>query len=232
MDLQQAGPVGEGVVTDHATRAWALQRDTVYRSVAAGSLRRMIIHAVEGDGTYQVREVGTDTVHDEPYIALDSTTGFAVDQYVIVGEIMGRGTEVGSTRVILGRIGTGSPGIVTNAESNQSSFWFNWSDVTNWANAITITLVLGAGTWTVSAQGSVLASHNVNRGNVRMEIDGNFLNEHTLTMVTENRFAVAGVVSGIAGNRTINIRVQFKSFDAGTVTARNPVVSAMGVRTA
>jgi hypothetical protein len=232
MDLQQAGPVGEGVVTDHATRAWALQRDTVYRSVAAGSLRRMIINSVEGDGTFQVREVGTGTVHDEPYIALDSTTGFAVDQYVIVGEIMGRGTEVGSTRVILGRIGAGSVGVIEDAKSQQDSSTASTSSVTTFANAITLALALPAGTWTVTADGSVLLSHNVNRGNWRVEIDGNASTQHTLPMVTEERFAATHRRTGLAGNRTININLQFKSFDAGTISARNPLITVKAVRTA
>jgi hypothetical protein len=92
-------------VSDHAARLWALHRDNVKANVAAGSLRRMVVNAIEADGTIQVREVGTNVVHDEPYVALDGTTGFAIGQYVIVGEVMGRGPESGSTRIVLGRVG-------------------------------------------------------------------------------------------------------------------------------
>jgi hypothetical protein len=232
MDLQQTCAVGEGVVTDHATRAWALQRDTVYRSVASGSLRRMIIHAVEGDGTFQVREVGTDTVHDEPYIALDSTTGFDVDQYVIVGEIMGRGTEVGSTRVILGRIGAGSVGVIEDADSQTSADNTTNASVTTFVNAMTIALPLPAGTWNVTGSGDLLLSHNVNRGHYRMEIDGVSVSDHASSMVTEERFAVAGRRVGLAGDRTINNNLQYKSFDAGTTSCRNPRIEVKAVRTA
>jgi hypothetical protein len=219
-------------MTDHATRAWALQRDTVYRSVAAGSLRRMIINSVEGDGTFQVREVGTGTVHDEPYIALDSTTGFAVDQYVIVGEIMGRGTEVGSTRVILGRVGAGSVGVIEEANSQSGSDTPSTSSVTTFANAMTLPVALPAGTWSITASCDLLLSHNVNRGNWRVEIDGVGSTQHTLSMVTEERFAVGHKRTGLAGNRTINVNLQFKSFDAGTISARNPRIEVKAVRTA
>jgi hypothetical protein len=50
--------------------------------------------------------------------------------------------------------------------------------------------------------------------------------------VTEERFGVAHAVEDIAGGRTINVRVQFRSNTAGTTSARNPSVQAIAVRTA
>jgi hypothetical protein len=220
------------IVSDHAARLWALHRDNVKANVAAGSLRRMVVNAIEADGTIQVREVGTNVVHDEPYVALDGTTGFAIGQYVIVGEVMGRGPESGSTRIVLGRVGAGSAAMLVDAASQATADTTSTASVTTFANAITLTLTLGTGTWTVKASGSVLLSHNVNQGSWRMEIDGDFSNTHTLSMVTEERFGAAHRVAGISGGRTINVRVQYRSNTAGTTSARNPMVEATAVRTA
>jgi hypothetical protein len=73
-------------------------------------------------------------------------------------------------------------------------------------------------------------SHSVNQASFRLEIDGQFSNTHTLSMVTEERFGAAFSRSGVAGGRTINVRVQFQSFTTGTTSARNPMISAVAVR--
>jgi hypothetical protein len=219
-------------MTDHAQKLWALHRDNVVRNVADGSLRRMVVNAVEPDGTIQVREVGTNVVHDEPYKALDSTTGFAVGEYVIVGEVMGRGSELSRTRVVLGRMGASSAAVIEDVASNQAATVGNTSSVVSFVNAISLSMALPAGTWTVTASGDVLLSHNSNRGNIRVEIDGNAPAEHTQTMVTEQRFAAAHKRVGLTGDRTITVNLQYKSFDAGTTTARNPRIEVKAVRTA
>jgi hypothetical protein len=219
-------------MTDHAQKLWALHRDNVIRNVADGSLRRMVVNAVEPDGTIQVREVGTNVVHDEPYKALDSTTGFAVGEYVIVGEVMGRGSELSRTRVVLGRMGASSASIIVDVESNQTATTPNTSSVVTFANAISLSMALPAGTWTVTASGDLLLSHNSNRGSWRVEIDGNAPAEHTLSMVTEDRFAATHKRVGLVGSRTITVNLQYKSFDAGTTTARNPRIEVKAVRTA
>lgn len=217
-------------MTDRATQFWSLHRDNVHSNVANSSLRRMIVDSVESDGKIVVREVGLNKVHDEPYLALASPSPYQAGDYVIVGEIMARGLVAGSTRVVIGKEGINSPSTISDAKSQDASSTASTASVTTFANAITLGLVLPVGLWTVSAEGSVLLSHNVNQGSVRLEIDGNFSNTHTFPMVTENRFAAAFSVSGISGGRTINVRVQFRSFTAGTTTARNPMISATAVR--
>jgi hypothetical protein len=209
-----------------------LIRDGVQERVADGSLRRYVVSAIDVDGDVFVSEVGTGEAHDASYAVLDIAVPVAVGDYVIVGEIMGRGAEGSATRMVLGKRGANSPAVVTDAFNQQASSTPSTSSVTTFANAITLALVLPVGTWTVSAQGSVLLSHNVNEGSFRMEIDGDFSTTHSLPMVTEERFGVAHAVEDIAGGRTINVRVQFRSNTAGTTSARNPSVQAIAVRTA
>lgn len=218
-------------MTDHATRALAMHRDHVRNSVANGSLRRMIVNSIEPDGTLVLREVGTGTVHDEAYLALASPSPYAVNDYVIMGEVMGRGEGSGTTRVVLGKATNNSPVVISDAASQSTSDTANTASVTTFANAITLNLALPAGTWTVKARGDVMLAHNVNRANVRIEIDGTFSTQHTLALVTEARVVATHTRSGLAGDRTIAIRVLFKSFDAGTASARNPSIEVTAVRT-
>jgi hypothetical protein len=215
-----------------AAEFWNLHRANVRGSVGDASLRRMVVDSVEPDGTLVVREVGTNTVHDEPYLAIASPSPYQAGDYVIVGELIGRGAESGSTRVVLGKAGINSPSTISDAKSQATSDTVTTTNIppAAFVNAITLPLVLPAGTWTVSAQGSVLMSHSVNQASFRLEIDGQFSNTHTLSMVTEERFGAAFSRTGIAGGRTINVRVQFQSFNAGTTSARNPMVSAVAVR--
>jgi hypothetical protein len=217
---------------DYVAQLWDLHNRNVRSSVASGSLRRMVVDAVEADGTVIVREVGTNDVHDEPYQALASPSPYAAGDYVIVGEVMGRGPESSSTRIVIGKAGVNSPSTISDAKSQATSDTPTTTNIppAAFVNAITLPLVLPAGTWTVSAQGSVLMSHSVNQASFRLEIDGQFSNTHTLSMVTEERFSAAFSRSGVTGGRTINVRVQFQSFTAGTTSARNPMISAVAVR--
>jgi hypothetical protein len=56
-------------MTDHAVKLMTLQKETMQAGIANGSLRRMVVNSVETDGTLTLREVGTDVVHDEPYLS-------------------------------------------------------------------------------------------------------------------------------------------------------------------
>jgi hypothetical protein len=213
-----------------AAAFWSLTRDTVRSSVANGSLRRMVVDSVEPDGTLVVREVGTNTVHDEPYQALASPSPYQAGDYVIVGEVMGRGSDSGTTRIVVGKAGINSASTVGDSKSQATSDTPSTADVTNFVNVITLALTLPGGTWAVNAQGSVLMSHNVNQASFRVEIDGTFGNTHTLSMVTEERFAAAHSVASVSGGRTINVRMQVRSFTAGTTSSRNPVITVTAVR--
>lgn len=217
---------------DYVAQLWALHRANVQSSVANGSLRRMVVDSIEPDGKVIVREVGTNDIHDEPYLALASPSPYVAGDYVIVGEVLGRGPDSGSTRVVLGKAGINSPSTISDAKSQATSDTASTTNVppAPFVSAITLALALPAGTWTVSAAGSVLLSHSVDRASFRLEIDGQVSNTHTLSMVTEERFGAAFSRSGIAGNRTINVRVMFQSFTAGTTSARNPMISATAVR--
>ena len=218
-------------MTDHATRFWSMQRDHVRTSVANGSLRRMIVNSIEPDGTLVLREVGTNVVHDEPYLALASLSPYAVNDYVIVGEVMGRGEGSGVTRVVIGKPTNNSPLVISDGSSDSLATTPSTADVTNYANAITFNLALPAGTWTITAHGDLLLAHNVNRANWRLEIDGNASTAHTASLVTEKRVAAHHTRSNVTGDRTVAIRLAFKSLDAGTASARNPSISVTAVRT-
>ena len=215
---------------DYVAQLWALHRANVQSSVASGSLRRMIVDSVEPDGKVVVREVGTGDVHDEPYLALASPSPYVAGDYVIVGEVMGRGLDTGSTRVVLGKAGINSASVISVADSQATSSTPTTSSTATYADAITVTVALPAGTWAVAAEGSLLMSHNVSQASWRIEIDGNASSPHTLSMVTEERFAAAHRVASVTGGRTIAVKVQFRSFTAGTTSARNPMLSVTAVR--
>lgn len=200
--------------------------------VANGSLKRYVVSSVDATtGNLFLAEVGSGDVHDEPYIALDNVTGYAAGDYVIVGEMIGRGADGSATRVVLGKRGANSPAVVMDAASQATATPdASTASTTTFGTAITLPLVLPAGTWAVKASGSILLSHNVSQGSWRIEIDGQFSNTHTLAMVTEQRFSAALAVANVAGGRTINVRMQYRSFTAGTTTARNPTVEAVATR--
>lgn len=219
-------------MTDHIDQLLVLTRDHIRARVADGSLRRMIVNSIEPDGSLVLREVGTGTIHEEPYRALAGPSSYLVDDYVLVGEVMGRGSATGVTRVVLGKFGNNSPQTITDAASASTSTTPSTSNVTTYQDALTLSLALPAGTWTVTAHGGLALSHSVNQANWRIEIDGNAPTGHTLSLVTEQQVMAAHRRTGVAGGRTIAIKVQMKSLTAGTTTARNPHVMVTAVRTA
>jgi hypothetical protein len=218
-------------MTDHAVKLMTLQKETMQAGIANGSLRRMVVNSVETDGTLTLREVGTDVVHDEPYLALASPSPYAAEDYVIVGEVMGRGSRGSSTRVVIGKPTNNSPVTLADAKSQATADTPNTSSISTYADAVVLSLVLAAGTWSVTAHGGLLLSHNVSQASWRIEIDGNAPSAHTLALVTEQKVNAAHSVTGIAGGRTITVKVQYRSFTAGTSTARNPSVMVTAIRT-
>jgi hypothetical protein len=232
MDYEQARIVRDGdVMTELAVNLASLMRDHVSRQVANGSLRRMQVVSVEDGGTLVCREVGTNTVHDEEYIAPAASGPHSPDDYVIVGEIIGRGTNRSSTRVVLANLSNLGQSTIASTKSQATSDTASTSNVSTYQDALTISLVLPAGTWTINAHGGLLLSHNVNQASWRLQIDGDAPTGHTLGLVTEQRVTAAHTLTNVSGGRTITVKVQFRSNTAGTSTARNPSLDVTAVRT-
>lgn len=218
-------------MSEHGTRLFGLINDRVSTMVAGVSLRRYRVAGIEPDGTLALEDLATGEVDGESYFALDSPTPYEVGNYVMVGEVIGRGSNASSTRVVIGKRGANSPPVVSEVKSQSTADTASTASVTTYANAMTLAVVLPSGTWAVMASGSVLLSHSVNQGSWRIEIDGDAPSPETLSMVTEERFAASHKLAGVAGNRTIQVRVQYRSSTAGTTSARNPSLTVTAIRT-
>jgi hypothetical protein len=102
---------------------WQMVRDSDISEVNEISLRKMIVVDVTDDPDIQVREIGTGTVHDEPYRRTRTSRRLSVGDPVLVGEIRGRGLNLSATRVIIDKLAT------TAGEGLTSS------DITNFTSA-------------------------------------------------------------------------------------------------
>ena len=133
-------------MTDKALQFWSQQRTMVHESVASGSLRRYIVDSVEDDTGYLILEdIASGETHDEPYLALDTPGGYGPGDYVFVAEVMARGVDGGSTRIVIGKPGNGASGRVFIADSQATADTPSTASVTTYAEAITVPVVNRAG---------------------------------------------------------------------------------------
>jgi hypothetical protein len=128
-----------------------------------------------------------------------------------------------------------SPVVVGNAATNASPDT-STTDTGVYSVAMTESLTLPAGTWVVQAWGWLGCLHSANnRVLVGIDIDGTVsgavspsapsASPSHRTVATENR------VAGLAGSRSIDVKVVFRSTDAGTTSANQPSLLVIAWRT-
>jgi len=92
-------------------------------------------------------------------------------------------------------------------------------------------LVLPTGTWTVRAVGGLAVYHSAGDAAWRIQIDGRDDNSgHALSVTSELSAVDDATVSGVAGGRTVPVRVQYRSAAGGTAFGRNPWVWVVATR--
>jgi hypothetical protein len=124
-----------------------------------------------------------------------------------------------------------SPIIQTEAQSTSDAA--STTSTASYSTAMTATLALPTGTWSVAAQGGVALTHSTGGTvNMQVNIDGDQGTARALTAnaTTAQMMISEHAISGRTG--TISITVRFKSSTAGTTAARNPWVTIYAWRTA
>lgn len=104
----------------------------------------------------------------------------------------------------------------------------------NYVTAASLDLGLPAGNWNIKALGLLGLKHSNSQGaNMLVQIDGVDGGAKTLDCpsATFRLISDNGQQGGIVGNRTIQIKIRYKSSDAGTSTASNPLLFTTAERT-
>lgn len=152
--------------------------------------------------------------------------------------------------VVLGKVQISSPADFTltaplivpsintpfaRTDAQSASDTASTTSTATYSDAMTTAVTLPTGTWTVHAVGGLAMKHSADT-NVRMaiEINGTEGTARTLAcpaatfrMVVDN-----GSVGSISGGGSINVKVRFRSSDAGTTSASNPWLMIVAERTA
>ncbi len=110
------------------------------------------------------------------------------------------------------------------------------TSTSSYATALTTSLTLPTGTWTVYATGTLRMGHSaVSTVAMHIDINGNDGTDVTGTAgdtsTTRIVFAAANTVSGI-GSGSIDILIEYRSGGAGTTSAFNPCMTVIAIRTA
>lgn len=193
-----------------------------------------------------VNTVGATTV-----TLLDPLTGLArAGNVTVVGEMPGAGE-----RVLVITLSDGEPValrlashavplvpsdfvtylgnyLVTASGAQSSADTGSTTSTVNYSSAISVTMALPPGTWSVKAIGGLCIANTGGTANWLLSIDANNGTQRALSVVTEMQMIDDHSLGGIAGNRTITMGMWFKSSSAGTTSVRNPWLYAVGMRTA
>jgi len=138
----------------------------------------------------------------------------------------------------LGDITATSSNVFMSYEASQTSSNNGaTTDITNFSEAISTSVALPVGTWTVRCLTLIDMRHSAsNRVSIRAEIDGNAGSTNSPSCpATDPQYRTCKAshsVSGISGNRSITIRGQYKSLDVGTTTPNHPLIFGTARRTA
>lgn len=123
-----------------------------------------------------------------------------------------------------------SPVIKNAAATNPTTT--STTDTSVAQQALTTSITLPIGTWTISAIGGASLNHSAG-GNVYLviEIDGAVDTARTPSTGTGYISVVDEHDKSVAGDRAVTVRVMYRSTDTGTTTCKAPWVSIIAVRT-
>lgn len=192
---------------------------------------RAIVTGVSG-GLVTIRRLDATTADTKAYA---SVAGFdvAVDDEVLC-------IPLGGQPVIVGRIlrsGSDWSGQqYVKADSQLASDTATSTDTTNYVDAMTFTLAVPNGTYTVTAVGSILAQHSAtDRVTVRTQVEATALNSHQLYCPNSgdayNRLEASGTSTPfVVADGGLTAYVKYRPHDAGTATVTNPSLLVIATR--
>jgi hypothetical protein len=163
----------------------------------------VVIGAIGGNGSFEMVNL--------------ELAGFEVTGSAEIETLHVDGTATIDNLVLLN---ANSPIVVTSAQSSADDG--TCTSTTVYDVAMSVNLVLPVGTWSIDAVGGVAMLHSAGNANRwAIEIDG-----------VEGTARTASCPTGVAGNRTVVVRVLYRPSDAGTATAANPWILISANRTA
>lgn len=122
--------------------------------------------------------------------------------------------------------------LTVGVQAQSSADTSSTTSTVTYAQGQVLSLTLPVGTWNVKAVGGLLLRNTGGNANYLVSIDGDNGTQRTLSLATEMMVVDDHELGGIAGNRSINIGVWYKSSAAGTSSARGPWAMAVARRTA
>jgi hypothetical protein len=206
------------------------------RDIAASTAPRLLYVSSVASGLVVLKEADGTIISES--IAYIGTIPPQVGDSVVRIAIPGRGDKhAKGSYVAVGPINrvSGAVGIIERTASATNSATASTSSTSTYSVAITLSITLPPGTWEISAHGTIALIHSASgKADVEITIDGTAVSRQTpnLSSSVYGRFGSAQRLTGIAGNRTITITVEFKSFGTGTTTCAQPIISARAMRIA
>lgn len=216
--------------SDHADRLG--QR--IRAIVAKASPRRLFVSSVSS-GLVVLREAD-GTVIDEG-VAYIGVVPPQVGDAVLVVPLPGSGSRhAAGSRVALGPIFRGASDGALVVQPNTQSFADapSTSSTSSYADAATFAVFLPPGIWTVDADGGLALIHSAGLvSDLRLDIDGTpgpSRRTQNLSATVYGGWEAHQTLTGVAGNRSVNVKVSYKSFNAGSTSAANPTVLVIARR--
>jgi len=209
----------------------ALIRDHTVRQASRATPTKMIVDSIEPDGLVNVRGVRAGSIAEGPYQPLASVGALAAGDAVWVEPDIG--TTGAATYVIADKITSGAgggPSVVTATRSQSVADTESTTGTVVYVTAVTADVVLGAGTWTIAAVGGLAIRHTAGSANWAVEIDGVLGTGRSLFVQTEMQMVDDHTATGVAGGRTVTVKVRYKGSDPGTTSARNPWLMVVATR--
>lgn len=226
--LGVVGPTGPGSVT--AGSVITARGDLITGNATAAPARL----AIGASGTYP-RSNGTDLAYSA-ILAADLPTGIDAVKLGAGGltnaELAFLATITSDVQAqINGKAATShnhlvntERGIYIDHEAVSLPDTDNTASTTVWANARDTTITLPTGTWKVHAIGGVSLKHSAAGAvTARVTVDGQDSTARTLSITSSTLYLPLmddEVDSSVVG--AFHVRVQFRSVDAGTTSAKNP----------
>lgn len=208
----------------------ALLKRSADVNLAAATPSRMIVDSVDADGLVLVKSVRAGAVAEGPYERLARAGTLQPGDAVLVQPVVG--TNGRGTMVVVDKLGPPSagPSTVVATGSQSVADTTSTTDTVAYQTAITVNIALGEGTWSIGAVGGLLIRHSVGSANWLVEIDGNAGTARSLFITTEMQMVDDHNRSGVAGDRTVAVKVRYRGSDPGTTSARNPWAMVVATR--
>lgn len=122
-----------------------------------------------------------------------------------------------------------SPVCQTTSQSTADTA--NTTSTSVFADAASVSITLGTGTWSLFCIGGLLLSHSAGDATWRLEVNGTGGSTRTLNVLVEKQVIANQNATSITGGGSITVKVQYRASDVGTAAARNPWAIIVAVRT-